>query len=239
MGRFGKKKDQKKRNDDDDIDTVEKFEIEIMLLEKIPQIENECIPIQTFDLHTNVLTIPSHIKEIKDPETGTLRKLQYPDYIFNLRKPVKEGEKSMESISLDRCLLPGLHVIAFKSIPSTDESVYSPSTIIGGQLAAQKLVFDLICFTKESMINANHEYEAYRKKIEELKIDFEEEKKEIRSAEQKRYEENDTRHKKIENDLATQLSLAQSENTDMQFKTTQTQYDHLKAALKKFNPLNS
>jgi len=228
MGLFSKKKPTT-----DTLIELTQFEIEIIVLEKIPQLDVEHITVSTYDQSVTQLRIPP--LQSKEEKDGVERNVQHPEIIFNLKVMTKTGEQHLENISLVKALLPSFHLIASKCVSIEDESVIGE---MNGTKFYKKLVYDLVCLTRDTLIKTNLDYEEYRKELEALRKKHVAEIEELKEDYKKWKTTMEEPYKDREKQIKNALEKSQTEVMNLLFVLPQQRNAVLKEAIKKLNPMN-
>ena len=223
----------KKTADQDEIE-ITKFDIEIIFLDKVPQLDLEDMTVSTFDLSVTELRIPP-IQTREIGKDGKEKLIQHPEIIFNLKVPSKSSESKLENISLSKALLPHQHLNVAKSISIDSENVIGE---IGGVKYHKKLVFDLVCLTRENMLKTNLDYEEYRRELDLVNKKHNDEIEELKTSYKRWKETMEEPYKDREKQLKDALERAQTEVMELLFKLPQQRNETLKEAIKKLNPMN-
>jgi hypothetical protein len=202
MGLFGK-------NIREGIEEVNltKYTIGLMLLEKIPLINKDYLSIDVFDLTVTTLKIPSKTKYKTETIKGKkVRKtIITPDIVFYLHY-------DNENISLTECLLPNQCVIASKAEIVENQS---EKRSVDGTEYYIKVVFNLIVFTRRSLIQTTQTYEDYQNEITQIKSVHKEELDEMRESYEERMENRLVPYKKNEENLRKKIEERDEQILDL------------------------
>lgn len=180
------------------------YDIGLIFLEKLKEIEKDYLEISVFDLSVTRLTFPSTSfqKRIKKEGKTIFQTTYIPEIVFNL--------KSIDdtSVSLIEVLLPNHNILCSTAKLKENESI---KEVKDGKEIYTKMVFDLFTFTRKSLLKTTQTYEQYQTELTTLKISHKKDLDNLRESYEKRIENMLQPYKTIENKLREELASKDDE----------------------------